>query len=175
MSLPKEPRQKMINIMYLVLTALLALNVSVEILNAFKTVERSLNNSSASLQGSNELLFKQLQAKLEDPKTKEKAAMYKPWADQAQQLCDKVYQDLEKWKDSLKRSSGYNPEKGDTSFNESDIETPTRLFIEHDNGKKLFQELSDLKANLLKIGGENGEIGKEFATKLPIDLSVPKS
>ena len=38
MSLPKEPRQKMINMMYLVLTALLALNVSVEILNAFKTV-----------------------------------------------------------------------------------------------------------------------------------------
>ena len=35
MALPKEPRQKMINIMYLVLTALLALNVSAEILNAF--------------------------------------------------------------------------------------------------------------------------------------------
>jgi len=42
MSLPKEPRQKMINMMYLVLTALLALNVSAEILNAFKTVDRSL-------------------------------------------------------------------------------------------------------------------------------------
>ena len=28
MSLPREPRQKMINMMYLVLTALLALNVS---------------------------------------------------------------------------------------------------------------------------------------------------
>ena len=41
MSLPKEPRQKMINMMYLVLTALLALNVSAEILNAFKTVNRS--------------------------------------------------------------------------------------------------------------------------------------
>lgn len=28
MALPKEPRQKMINVMYLVLTALLALNIS---------------------------------------------------------------------------------------------------------------------------------------------------
>jgi hypothetical protein len=37
-ALPKEPRQKMINIMYLVLTALLALNVSAEILNAFKVL-----------------------------------------------------------------------------------------------------------------------------------------
>ncbi len=46
MALPKEPRQKMINIMYLVLTALLALNVSSEILNAFKTVDKSLQKSS---------------------------------------------------------------------------------------------------------------------------------
>ena len=45
MALPKEPRQKMINIMYLVLTALLALNVSSEILNAFKVVDKSLITS----------------------------------------------------------------------------------------------------------------------------------
>ena len=35
MSIPKEPRQLMINIMYLVLTAMLALNVSAEIIIAF--------------------------------------------------------------------------------------------------------------------------------------------
>ena len=46
MALPKEPRQKMINLMYLVLTALLALNVSAEILNAFKTVNNSLTTAS---------------------------------------------------------------------------------------------------------------------------------
>ena len=46
MALPKEPRQKMINIMYLVLTALLALNVSSEILNAFKVVDASLITSN---------------------------------------------------------------------------------------------------------------------------------
>jgi hypothetical protein len=45
MALPKEPRQKMINLMYLVLTALLALNVSAEILNAFKTILISLRGS----------------------------------------------------------------------------------------------------------------------------------
>jgi hypothetical protein len=36
MAIPKEPRQLMITIMYLVLTALLALNVSAEIFNALK-------------------------------------------------------------------------------------------------------------------------------------------
>ena len=43
MALPKEPRQKMINLMYLVLTALLALNVSSEILNAFKVVDKKFD------------------------------------------------------------------------------------------------------------------------------------
>ena len=42
MSLPKEPRQLMINLMYLVLTAMLALNVSAEVMNAFKTIDDSL-------------------------------------------------------------------------------------------------------------------------------------
>jgi Skp family chaperone for outer membrane proteins len=49
MALPKEPRQKMINLMYLVLTALLALNVSAEILNAFKTVNNSLTTASNTI------------------------------------------------------------------------------------------------------------------------------
>jgi len=47
MALPKEPRQKMINMMYLVLTALLALNVSSEILNAFKTVNNSIATANS--------------------------------------------------------------------------------------------------------------------------------
>ena len=40
-----SPRQKMIGMMYLVLTALLALNVSKEIINAFVTVNDSLEAS----------------------------------------------------------------------------------------------------------------------------------
>jgi hypothetical protein len=43
------PRQKMINMMYLVLTALLALNVSAELLNAFQTLANSLRATSNKL------------------------------------------------------------------------------------------------------------------------------
>ena len=49
MALPAEPRQKMINLMYLVLTAMLALNVSAEILNAFKIVDRSLTGTNGTI------------------------------------------------------------------------------------------------------------------------------
>lgn len=60
MSLPKEPRQKMINIMYLVLTALLALNVSSEILNAFKTIDQSLTNANVIIQKKNQGIYTSL-------------------------------------------------------------------------------------------------------------------
>lgn len=46
MSIPKEPRQLMINLMYLVLTALLALNVSAEVMNAFFDLDKSLTKSN---------------------------------------------------------------------------------------------------------------------------------
>ena len=50
MSGAKEtPRQKMIGMMYLVLTALLALNVSVEVLDAFTTVNDGLENAYTSV------------------------------------------------------------------------------------------------------------------------------
>ena len=61
MALPKEPRQKMINIMYLVLTAILALNVSAEVINAFKTVQTSLDNSNSNIATSNAALYKSLE------------------------------------------------------------------------------------------------------------------
>ncbi|MGB3800211.1 MAG: GldM family protein, partial [Lewinella sp.] len=49
MSIPKEPRQLMINIMYLVLMALLALNVSAEVMDAFQTLDEGNKNSIATV------------------------------------------------------------------------------------------------------------------------------
>jgi len=53
MSIPKEPRQLMINLMYLVLMALLALNVSAKIFKAFEKVDHSLERSNEKLVVSN--------------------------------------------------------------------------------------------------------------------------
>ena len=54
----ETPRQKMIGMMYLVLTALLALNISKEILNGFVKVERGLRRTDETIQAkSRELMF----------------------------------------------------------------------------------------------------------------------
>ena len=52
-----SPRQRMINMMYLVLTALLALNVSKEIINAFVTVNESLVISRDNIDNKNKITY----------------------------------------------------------------------------------------------------------------------
>ena len=77
----ETPRQKMIGMMYLVLTALLALNISKEVLNGFVKVENSLRTTQGTLNAkvnetSSELETKYLQ-------NQEKV---KPFYDKAQQI-----------------------------------------------------------------------------------------
>jgi gliding motility-associated protein GldM len=53
-----SPRQKMINMMYLVLTAMLALNVSAEILKAFHMVEVSMDKAGVNIDEKNRATLK---------------------------------------------------------------------------------------------------------------------
>lgn len=53
----ETPRQKMIGMMYLVLTALLALNVSKDVLNAFILVNAGLTKTTQNFFEKNEALY----------------------------------------------------------------------------------------------------------------------
>ena len=59
---PETPRQKMIGMMYLVLTAMLALNVSADILNGFDMVNNSLSNAISNAEVRNRDLYGDMQA-----------------------------------------------------------------------------------------------------------------
>ena len=106
MALPKEPRQKMINLMYLVLTALLALNVSAEILNAFKTVDNSLMTANGVIEDKNQTLFKSFQEKLKKAETKDRAEIWWPKAEKVKNLSEGLYSYLEGLKGDLKKEAG---------------------------------------------------------------------
>ena len=55
---PETPRQRMIGMMYLVLTAMLALNVSTDILNGFTLVDNSLHSSIAASDKRNDKIYR---------------------------------------------------------------------------------------------------------------------
>ena len=55
------PRQKMINLMYIVLTAMLALNVSSDVLDGFTQVEDGLSRSNTNVEDRNATILRQLE------------------------------------------------------------------------------------------------------------------
>ncbi len=170
MSLPKEPRQKMINIMYLVLTALLALNVSSEILNAFKTVNRSLESTNKQVNLSTETIMKSLQDKATEIETKERAIPWLAKATSVTTTSKNVYDYIEGLKNKILTLAGGKVGDPTVSFKEDNLDIVTKLMIKDGEGKKLFAALQKYKTDIL---GVDSSIKTEFEKSLNIDLSNP--
>ena len=190
MSLPKEPRQKMINMMYLVLTALLALNVSNEVLEAFKTVNKSITTSNTALDTKNGVIYDAFNAELKDPQTKAKAEIWAPKATQVKQLSAAMSGYLDDMKLKLKQESGLKKdEKGEEEFKEDDLDAATRLFapdkFDAGEGKNMYNKLAAYKKQVLdvlnpdefkdnpKMQADIRAKRAEFEKTLPLDLSTP--
>ena len=172
MALPREPRQKMINMMYLVLTALLALNVSSEILNAFKTVNKSLETTNVTVNHSTETIMKSLVDKLSDPTTVAKAQIWYPKAQSAQGISKQVFSYIQGLKDRILTEAGGDPKDPTKRFKEDNLDIATRIMVEKGEGPKLYKMLAEYKKNILSI---DPSIQTEFQNSLPINLDKPTS
>ena len=188
MSLPKEPRQKMINMMYLVLTALLALNVSVEVLNAFKTVNHSIETSNGVVDNKNLVTYKSFEQKLNDPQTAAVAKIWAPKAEQARKLSSDLTTYIEGLKNQLIENSNPQVKDGVKEFTEGNLDAPTRLFDTKGEGEVLYGKLNSFKTDLLNTldpaqypelpdvtKKELAQAKIQFEKELPLDLSIPKS
>ena len=69
-----SPRQKMINLMYVLLMAMLAMNVSSDVLNGFSLVDESLTRSTENTSAQNKTLYKSFDEMME--KNPEKVRMW---------------------------------------------------------------------------------------------------
>src|SRR5688500_9247349 len=155
MALPKEPRQKMINIMYLVLTALLALNVSSEILNAFKIVNQSLETSNKQVNFSTETIMKSLEDKTTDPQTKERAI---PWLEKANKVVSSsksIYDYIEGLKTKIFTLAGGTAGDPNSKFKEDNLDIVTKMMIKDGEGKKLQAALTKFKSDVLNADPED--------------------
>ncbi len=171
MSLPKEPRQKMINIMYLVLTALLALNVSSEILNAFKTVRRSLENTNKTVNESTETILSSLKQKQDEPATHDRAVYWYPKAQQAQSYSETLYKYIEDLKGQIIDAAGGDRNNPSKSFNEDNLDIVTRIMINKKEGDKL---KAMLEKYTLDIKGIDTALARDFKdVKDFIDVANP--
>jgi len=189
MALPKEPRQKMINMMYLVLTALLALNVSSEILNAFATVNNSIKKSNGVIEDKNEVTFKSFAEKLKAPETQQLASIWAPKANEAKKLSDDLYNYLDDLKGKLEKEAGTHESNGKKEINADNLDAAIRLMDKQGKGAELYAKLGDFKKQLIGVLNPNApefannpgmketlkRDAENFDKSLPIDLTVPES
>jgi gliding motility-associated protein GldM len=171
MALPREPRQKMINMMYLVLTALLALNVSSEILNAFKTVNNSLEKTNEVVTASTNEIMTSLEEKKKDPGTAAKATIWYEKAQQAQAFSKEMYTYIDDLKKKIATGAKYDP-TSDKDKGIDNLDVTTRVMVEKGDGKLLRTKLEDFRKNMLGI---DSLIARTFNTSLPINTEMPKT
>src|SRR5580658_9029872 len=188
MSLPKEPRQKMINMMYLVLTALLALNVSVEVLNAFKTVNNSIQKSNGVVDLKNQATYAAFDANLNNPQTAAKAQVWAPKATEVKKLSSDLTKYIEGLKEELINESNPQMKDGKREFTDGALDPATRIFDREGNGKILYGKLVKFKSDLLDVLDPShypdqpqtvlDDLKKtkaDFTNGLPLDLRIPPS
>jgi gliding motility-associated protein GldM len=176
--LPRDPRQKMINVMYLVLTAILALNVSNEVINAFKVVNNSLVTSNNNISASNNTLYQSLAEKLTEPQSAEKAKIWEPKAMQAKKLSDDMTSYINSLKDQLLKAADlrmkYDSKTHDSiaDYREDNLDASTRLFETNGKGPELKNRLEEYKAQMLAI---DPSIKAQFANTFPVNTTPPPS
>ena len=100
---PISPRQKMINLMYLVLMAMLALNISTEVLNGFSIVEESLNRTTANSSAENAALYSNFADQMKQNPAKVKAWFEK--ATQVKEMSDSLYNFAQQLKEAIVREA----------------------------------------------------------------------
>ena len=93
---PETPRQKMIGMMYLVLTAMLALNVSADILNGFDMVNNSLSTAIENSKTRNRNLYGDMQSLYDLNPTKVGEWLEK--ANKVKEESDKMFNLLQEFK-----------------------------------------------------------------------------
>lgn len=171
MSIPKEPRQIMINLMYLVLTAMLALNVSSEILHAFQTINESISSSNKSIEDKNSKTYKALDD--QQAQTGQEARV-KPFNDKAKQVktaAAEMVKYLDTWKEKIIEESGGREDDGDIKRKDN-IDASTRLLVELKGGDEIKKKLTDLR-NLF-LSQVNPSMKDQFSNDLPIKVADPQ-
>lgn len=164
-----SPRQRMINLMYIVLTAMLALNVSSDVLNGFNQVHDGLERSNLNMAAKNEIQFLYLQELYEKNPTK--AA---PWLEKGQAL-RALSTTLLNEIDSLKLAIAIQADGPDANPNNlvnlDDLEAASVTMLNPANnlGARLKTRLDNFRVNVSELIGDSikkGAVAAMLSTEI---------
>lgn len=146
----ETPRQKMIGMMYLVLTALLALNVSKQVLDAFVLVDEGLTQTNENFAEKNRTLYDEMTRLYASNQVKVKPWMEK--SDEIKKRANELVDFIQKTKVELVRTADKDEEA---------TQNPNRL----EGAKVQAKDNMDIPTNFM-VGENNNGKGREIKERI---------
>lgn len=160
----------MINLMYVVLMAMLALNVSTEVLEGFSVVEESLHRTTANSSSENEALYGDFEEQMKSNPQKVKAWFEKATA--VKQMSDSLFNFAQQLKVAIvKEADGADGDVMNIERKE-DLEAASQVMLAPGSGqgKKLFDAINSFRERILKMVTDERQrsiIASNLTTTLP--------
>ena len=167
---PVSPRQKMINLLYVVLMAMLALNVSTEVLNGFSIVEDSINRTTSNSSKENQRIYDSFEEQL-----KSNPAKVKAWYDRAhvvKQMSDSLYDFAEQLKLAIAREADGDDADIHNIRNKEDLESANQVMLApgRGQGKALYDAINSFRTRILAMTDDKAQrvvIESNLSTDIP--------
>ena len=170
---PVSPRQKMINLMYVVLMAMLALNVSTEVLNGFSIVEESIGRTAANASKENQVIYDDFEAQL-----KANPAKVKEWFDKAQavrRMSDSLFNLADELKIAIVKEA--DGEDGDVKNIEAkdNLEAANQVMLAPGRGRggELYNAINSFRSRILAMIDDSAQkqiISSNLSTSIPANV-----
>ena len=167
---PLSPRQKMINLMYVVLMAMLALNVSTEVLNGFSIVEESLNRTTNNSSTENDAIYDDFVKQMKTNPEKVKA-----WFERAtvvKNMSDSLYNFAQELKEAIVIEADGDDGDVNNIISKDDLEAANQVMLApgRGRGKKLFDGINSFRERIVKLIPNERQrkiIESNLSTELP--------
>ena len=169
----------MINLMYVLLMAMLALNVSSDVLNGFTLVDESLTNTTANIGKQNEALYRDFETFLAQNPEK-----VREWYDRAidvKSMSDSLYDLADRLKELIaKKADGADGDYNNIK-NREDLEASTYVMLAPGTGQgqKLYDAIVRYREKIVTMVTDSVQreiIKSSFSTEVPKrDISLLKN
>ena len=167
---PVSPRQKMINLMYVVLMAMLALNVSNEVLNGFAIVQESLNRTTENASQENQVIYDDFEQQMTANPQK-----VKEWYDKAmhvKEMSQRLYGLAAELKLAIATEADGKGANPDSLQNKEDLEAANQIMLApgRGRGEELKKAIDTYREGILAMVTDSVKkehIASDLTTKVP--------
>jgi len=144
---PETPRQRMISLMYLVLTAMLALNVDKSVVDAFALVDQGFMKTIENFNSKNQSVYNNFSnAALENP---QKVGELNRTVIKIKERTDSLYNYITHFKEMIVKKADGPDGKVDNIVNKEDLNYAEEIMMTKRNGELLKKAIEDYRTFLL--------------------------